>query len=460
MFLDQITLTNFKCFQKQPVRLARITLLLGANSSGKSSLIYAILGALQSDHFPLLLSLNGSYVDMGDFRAVSHMHKDHKIGISLRFRGHPNLGTIKAASLFSRSSKTRMPVLDSLDYEDDAFQLRVAKRDRSRYEAQWSYSLNAEPTSQQDLHSEEMRALMQTVMRVARKAAEKAKAPRRSDETFDIEKFLSPPAPSGTFSFGDPIDFMKAASESGVRFTLMPHISGVISHLSGFANSFNYVGSFREEPSRTYYQVSQSDLKIKRGGQNYIQQIGAWEQRKAAEYTALKTCLRKLKLLQDIRTSRLTGGRFEVKVRPFSQGPSASLSDVGFGISQLLPILVADLQLKKGALLAISQPEIHLHPSAQAELADFFVARCRNHQRRYVIETHSEYLLHRLRLLVVEGTIAPEDLSILFLKAQGLKAESYEIVFTKDGRIEGAPKDFFQTYMLDVMNIAMKAAKE
>lgn len=77
--------------------------------------------------------------------------------------------------------------------------------------------------------------------------------------------------------------------------------------------------------------------------------------------------------------------------------------------------------------------------------------------KRYIVETHSEYLLNRLRLLVVEEKLKPEDVKVYFLKNNGLRSQVFPIEFTPSGTIEGAPQDFFETYMMDVMDIALKA---
>lgn len=75
MHLKRLSLSNFKCFEQVDIDLGKITVLTGANSSGKSSLLYGILGPLQSPEFPLQYSANGNYVNMGDFREVFHKEK-------------------------------------------------------------------------------------------------------------------------------------------------------------------------------------------------------------------------------------------------------------------------------------------------------------------------------------------------------------------------------------------------
>ena len=162
--------------------------------------------------------------------------------------------------------------------------------------------------------------------------------------------------------------------------------------------------------------------------------------------------------MYDIKPHRLVGGRFEIKVKFKSKSKWESLADVGFGISQFLPIIVADLQLRDDSTLIMSQPEIHLHPSVQANLSDYLVKQVNEKNKNYIVETHSEYLLNRMRLLIVKGEIQPEDVAVYYFE-NSIKDGSiaHRIEFTKDGQILNAPKGFFETYMIDTMDIALNA---
>ena len=71
MQLEEIRLSHFKCFKEAKVQCSKVTLLTGANSSGKSSILYGLLGAIQTRDFPLYFSPNGNYVSMGDFEELS-----------------------------------------------------------------------------------------------------------------------------------------------------------------------------------------------------------------------------------------------------------------------------------------------------------------------------------------------------------------------------------------------------
>ena len=98
-----------------------------------------------------------------------------------------------------------------------------------------------------------------------------------------------------------------------------------------------------------------------------------------------------------------------------------SLVDVGFGTSQVLPI-VFELMANKNRLILIEQPELHLHPSAQAEIAELFLDSIKN-KNQLVVETHSATLIERIRRLIRNGTFDPEDATIIYIQEGGSKTD-------------------------------------
>jgi predicted ATPase len=129
MQLRKIALTNFKCFEKVNLECSKFTLLTGANSSGKSSLIYSLLGALQTTNFPFYFSPNGRYANMGDFVDIALNHrKSNAIGINLEFLDE----TAKDSRLvldgtFNLNRATGLPRLASLNFESPSLDLGVRK---------------------------------------------------------------------------------------------------------------------------------------------------------------------------------------------------------------------------------------------------------------------------------------------------------------------------------------------
>ena len=114
--------------------------------------------------------------------------------------------------------------------------------------------------------------------------------------------------------------------------------------------------------------------------------------------------LRELGLVHSFEVRPLAEHRreHEVLVRAWGGGPEANLVDVGFGISQALPVIVQCFYAAPGSLVILEQPEIHLHPSAQSGLADLMIEAVRAREGgkdrnvQLLVESHSEHLLERL----------------------------------------------------------------
>jgi len=140
--------------------------------------------------------------------------------------------------------------------------------------------------------------------------------------------------------------------------------------------------------------------------------------------------------LQDVFALRL----FDKKTRIH-----ASILDVGFGISQVLPIIVQSM-LSKGKTLCIEQPEIHLHPKLQADLGTL-LATCVKEpfSNQFIIETHSQHLILRLQRLVRQGVLTPSDISVIYVDRTGEGSKCVELRLDKDGDfIDRWPQGFFE----------------
>ena len=142
---------------------------------------------------------------------------------------------------------------------------------------------------------------------------------------------------------------------------------------------------------------------------------------------------------------------FQVQFRKFSgrrRGPHHNLIDVGYGVSQALPVITELLRDDAPHLFLLQQPEVHLHPRAQAALGSLF-CQIAGPSRQLVVETHSDYLLDRVRMEVRDGTsgLKPEEVSILFFERVGLDVKIHSLTIGKQGNIEGAPNGYRQFFM-------------
>ena len=195
--------------------------------------------------------------------------------------------------------------------------------------------------------------------------------------------------------------------------------------------SINFISAFRQSPRRTYLEKNKGEFNIGTEGEEYIDQIVEWDKRSNGEIKKLIETMKAMDLIEDIKINRLGGGRFEVLVKAHKNKGFAALSDVGSGISAFMPIMVADLQLHNQSTLFLAEPEIHLHPSVQSKFGDYIVKQVNETSKNYVIETHSEYFLNRIRLAIVKGELKKEDIKVYFLENKDDDTNVYDVEFTK-----------------------------
>jgi predicted ATPase len=454
MSIDRIALKNFKCFRELDVEFSKITLLTGENSSGKSSLIYAILAILQSK-FPFYLSPNGKYINLGDFEEISFQHsKDNQLAIDLFLTDADQKYCYETAWEINR--RNRMPKLNYLNIKFDDIVLEVYKPEET-----YCLNLKGSITKKESLTYEiaQFVGLVSKYIAIQENENEflvKKVGLSETYENINIENFPLESIDVDNISIVLPIG-AKDWDKDSIQINLVHGVMmALLEVLDRKIKNFNFISSFRLYPDRTYFQKSKAENKIGKYGENHIDQILEWEDDEAEEFDQLNAILKNLGLLKSIKSKRIGGGRFEIRVK-VKNNKGESLADVGFGISQLLPIIVADLQLSDDSTLAVAQPEIHLHPSVQATLADYFVQQIRETQKRYILETHSEYLMNRIRLSIVKGTIESSDVAVYYFENSNKGSIKHKIEFTKDGQIRNAPKGFFDTYMMDTMDIALNA---
>ncbi len=441
MKIEQLTLENFKCFKSEKTfDFSRLTILTGANSSGKSSVINALLGILQSD-FPFYFSTNGEFVELGDYREIVNNHDTSKV-ISINIK-----------SKYGTSTKTKW-------IEDIDNQLPILKSATKS-----TLKSNIEQDNRQiDIETNGLKGNFNLYYKGLfgnpnLEWLDKLKSELRPDiEIIKTEDGIS----ISNFNFNELIEY--GMIHSGIKSNIGKEIFGrklydIVWLRRMDSRDINYISAFRATPKRTYLEQNKSYYKISTDGEGYIDQIVEWEKRSNSKIKELIKTMKDLDLIENIKVNRLGGGRFEISVKPLNNSNFSALSDVGSGVSAFMPIIVADLQLPDDSTLFLAEPEIHLHPSVQSKFGEYIVNQINNSEKNYVIETHSEYFLNRIRLAIVKGELKKDDVKVYFLENKNDDTDVYDIDFTKTGAIKNAPKNFFETYFADSMAITLNAVE-
>jgi hypothetical protein len=153
------------------------------------------------------------------------------------------------------------------------------------------------------------------------------------------------------------------------------------------------------------------------------------------------------------RLARTASAAFEIVVT--IGGQRVNIADVGYGVSQVLPIVAEAVLAGKGTLL-LQQPEVHLHPKAQAALGTFLCALSRG--RQIFVETHSDYLIDRVRQEVARGTVSAEAVLILYFERQGPSTVVYPIRLDTLGNVIDAPDCYRNFFMEEEIRLLSRGA--
>ena len=160
--------------------------------------------------------------------------------------------------------------------------------------------------------------------------------------------------------------------------------------------------------------------------------------------------------IRNLGRGRRDAGPFQVEVRrpgKRNKGPMRNLIDMGYGVSQVLPVVTELLRTLQPQMFLIQQPEVHLHPSAQAALGSLFCQAAAT-GNQLLIETHSDHLIDRIRMEVRDGTsgLKPNDVSLLYFERNNLSVSIHALgwdqegnLVSRDGGIPPGYRDFFRT---------------
>ncbi|MDF2543411.1 MAG: hypothetical protein K0S47_3129 [Herbinix sp.] len=440
--MKAIRIQRFKGFEDTGwIKIKPITLLYGYNSSGKSS----ILNVLQllkesienpSNEVPIVFSTKNG-LDLGSYQDVVHKHEvDFKkpiiISLKLNIEDKFKQNTFKGIFLNDNVN---------LDDFDITFSFELAYNQKRRSTLIKGFSI---------LDSQERRILEMTLSTNASNAS-----PILNSDKYDVR------GKKWTLGWYNFIPTFRNSEESRNELTLILNAlrETIIERLSNLTS----IGPVRAIPERTLFLTGDRPLSVGRNGEETFKllYLDKFQKDSNLDYKLDEHVNEWLKEYNySFKWVHLNAYLKQFVLVDLRNNIEVSLKDVGFGLSQILPIVIQVYYAKANDTVLIEQPEIHLHARAQADLADLFLKSIQvnskyPYKKNLLIETHSENLLLRLRRRIAEEFLNNgnkeyyNDLAVYYISNTNGVSSIDEIELSNKGEINFMPEEFKKFFATD-----------
>jgi hypothetical protein len=445
----QLRIQNFKAWKDtKSIRLAPLTVFFGPNSSGKTSLLQFLLLLKQTAQSPdrrQVLNFGGS-----------HSLIDFGVWPEMVFGGEPTTG-------LHFGLKWQVPTVPQ-------------RAGRTSGGATMEFEADIGPTSTSPIGVREFRYRL-------------AGLPKRRGSVFQVGIRHSEAKRAYEISLAD--DLWVATLTAPHRFYGFPHELGARPEegrkdapiyddlefeLEQQLDSTRYLGPLREASERLYTWPGDAPEDVGFSGENTVAALLAarervlrmpGEQEDVGFGVLLARWLVRMKLLESFEAKPIVPEAriYQVMVRTLGSRRQVNLADVGFGVSQVLPVLVQLLYAERDNTLMFEQPEIHLHPRVQSELADLFIEAIKMVEDgkprgiQCLVESHSEHFLRRIQRRIAEGALTPDQTALYFCKPGPEGSVIEELNVDKYGNISNWPENFFGDEVGDLAAMTEAAMK-
>ncbi|MCE2502200.1 MAG: DUF3696 domain-containing protein [Dehalococcoidia bacterium] len=521
--ISSLSLSNFKAFgeQLQTAPMSKITLIYGPNSGGKSSIVQALLLLKQSvsgrdQAFTSSVNPRGEFVDLAGFRSMVHKHdteREINVGLVLNAPYYPFAEVVQIDMTFG--DENDLPILRRARYrlEQDGghgLDIELVKVDPDAGDSetgQISRRLGFRLDEEQNANSIDSYIRFACGNAIRHEHFSRAASVDilgdggRVDvvDVFPTEELISN-LRSATFQTGFfpsflPIDLDIHGDKNSVTVTLTDGSEQVIEFVSHnfrlslvevvqqlllLTNEISYLGSLLEEPRRYYSGAIGDYFSVGARGEHTFDMIAKnpvmlavvnwWFKKFGIPYT--------LDIIRDVGHEEFSGaGAINIVVLVDGRTEtSLTLADVGFGISQILPVIVEGIA-GRSDVICVDQPEVHLHPKLQAEIAELMIATrdhdhkaCEIHDhdcckdkdteqcdfitKQWIVETHSELLVRRIQSHIAEGTLGKDEVSVLYVEPSENGSKIKPLELDEQGEfIEDWPEGFFDESTAEILRV-------
>ncbi len=428
---------------RQEFVFAPITLIYGPNSSGKSSVLESVALYLQTSNSnrrrPLSLDTDGPLYSEGGFASVVSDHDleaSMEIGLALPRSDHPSdVHSVKSQFRFDRNEGfglvTSLNYLNGLGESPVKLTLRPAR------------TVGSTGRLTDDVYVPS--SLSDSKLITDLFGLDATNEPGGFRYSFETDGIFPGPIRrmANRNESHSSVDAVGEANETWMRSW-----ASIQNRFDELRRNIVYLGPLRDMSTQVVTRETDASVFSDHAGTNTIfnlvdseeltSAVGGWLDRLGIRYIP--------KILRLTSTEgEIPGTNVDALVlEDRESGLKLGIRDVGFGVSQVLPVVTAALSMRN-AVIMIEQPEIHLHPRLQAELAELVVQSASTRGNQFILETHSEHLLLRIRRLIRRETIPAELVSILYVdpRIDGT-ADVIEIDLGDDGEfLDEWPDGFF-----------------
>ena len=457
--IRHVNLKNFKAWRELDIELGpRITGLFGTNSSGKSSLIQFLLMLKETKNNPdrnLVLDFgkSGGAINLGGFGDVIHRN-DKNLKLEWRLSWDGLEEPWRAFDTHTGEDAIRF------DYKELAIKSVV------------------EMTNPEESKSLKTQSMRYTIL--DKGAAE------GEETTFVIEPISNKKGGFRFVELGAVSPKQTGLIDTGpikthlfpfrVFFHTSPEKHDLLKRLEAdyerLMDRVFYLGPLRDYPHRQYNWSGGSPSDVGARGELTINAILAASERdnalqmkeKGKTFSFQKMIamwLQSMGLIHSFSVAEVAKGSniYQAKVSVDKESPKVLLTDVGFGVSQVLPAIVLLNHVPEGSTVILEQPEIHLHPEVQSRLADAIIGIAEIRDLQVIVESHSEHLLRRLQRRVADETIQADLVKLYFVSQESGEACLTDIGLNEYGEIENWPPDFFGDEMEEIAETRKAAIK-
>lgn len=463
--MDQITLKNFRCFrEEQTARLAPLTLLVGENSTGKTSFLAMIRALWDLACRNRVPDFKEEPYDLGSFDEIAHHRgargsraETFEAGFVVTLEDPSKDASYRLNVVFGKKGTVPVLMKRRFSNEKEGVWIEFSRSQVPYKDASWDFSV-VTPKGEWTIDDGILWLNDDHVL----------------SADFFRNSYLGGIGGKSRLDLADYCFVVRRGSgqPDDSDWELITRLYNAEQRFRG-CKPLYASAPVRSKPHRTYdpsrpTRDPEGDYVPMYLADLYFRDV---TRRDVTRWKALKEALEKFGkeagLFDEISVMPLgktASGPFQLQIRKFgrkAKGPQRNLIDVGYGVSQVLPVITELLRDDAPPMFLLQQPEVHLHPSAQAAFGSL-LCQVATPWRQLVVETHSDHLLDRVRMDVRDGVtkLKPEDVSILYFERGDLDVRIHSLRLDEEGNVLDAPPSYGAFFMEETERSVWKRHKK